>query len=86
MPPNSHTRTYADVSQRLHVYIATRHPFRLEHWDVNNENVHGNFYEEATGHVNITMDIFSAVRSMDPKPKLFLNDFAIVSSGQFTQV
>ncbi|XP_067660310.1 uncharacterized protein [Haliotis asinina] len=58
---------------------------KLEHWDVNNENVHGNFYEEATGRVNITMDIFSEIRSMDPKPKLFLNDFAIVNSGRFTQ-
>ncbi|XP_071111671.1 uncharacterized protein [Haliotis cracherodii] len=65
--------------------VTSRTLGKLEHWDVNNENVHGNFYEEATGHVNITMDIFSAVRSMDPKPKLFLNDFAIVSSGQFTQ-
>ncbi|XP_046549642.1 anti-sigma-I factor RsgI6-like [Haliotis rubra] len=65
--------------------VTSRTLGKLEHWDVNNENVHGNFYEEATGHVNITMDIFSEVRSMDPKPKLFLNDFAIVNSGRFTQ-
>ncbi|ESO88545.1 hypothetical protein LOTGIDRAFT_125612, partial [Lottia gigantea] len=53
----------------------------LEHWDVNNENVHGNYYEERTGDVNITQWMFREIHKRDPDVKLFLNDFSVVSSS-----
>ena len=31
---------------------------RLEHWDVNNEDLHGDFFERHTGNPNITMQMF----------------------------
>ncbi|XP_050395072.1 uncharacterized protein LOC126812937 isoform X1 [Patella vulgata] len=52
---------------------------KVEHWDVNNENIHGNYYEEKTGYVNLTMWMFRETHKLDPKVKLFLNDFAVVN-------
>ena len=54
---------------------------RLEHWDVNNENLHGDFYERHTGNPNITMKMFRDIHNVDPNAKLFLNDFAIVAKS-----
>ena len=54
--------------------------FRLEHWDVNNENLHGDFYEQRTGNPNITMKMFRDIHSVDQNVKLFLNDFSIVQA------
>lgn len=51
----------------------------LEHWDVNNENLHGDFFERGTGDANITMQIFRDVHALDPTVKLFLNDFGIIA-------
>ena len=53
---------------------------RLEHWDVNNENLHGDFYEQRTGNPNITMKMFRDIHSVDQNVKLFLNDFSIVQA------
>lgn len=59
---------------------------RVEHWDVNNENIHGNFFESGTGDVNITMWMFKEVQKVDPTVKLFLNDYGVVKDRYSTQV
>ena len=51
---------------------------RLEHWDVNNENLHGDWYEQQTGNANVTMEMFNDVNALDPHTRLFLNDFGIL--------
>ena len=56
--------------------------FRLEHWDVNNENQHGDFYERQSWDVNITMQMFRDVHAIDPDVKLFLNDYGILESSR----
>ena len=54
--------------------------YSLEHWDVNNENLHGAFFEGKTGDANITMKIFEDVYALDSTAKLFLNDFGIMET------
>lgn len=60
--------------------------FRLQHWDVNNELLHGQLYEEITGDPEFTQDIFRAVHAQDPNTKLFLNDYNVVANGGSTSV
>ncbi|XP_069134886.1 uncharacterized protein [Argopecten irradians] len=57
---------------------------RLAHWDVNNEVLHGDFFERKTGNVDITMDMFRNMSVADPDTKLFINDFAVVNAGLYT--
>ena len=52
---------------------------RLEHWDVNNEDLHGDFFEQHTGNPNVTMQMFRDIHAVDPNVKLFLNDYAIMT-------
>ncbi|XP_071097773.1 uncharacterized protein [Haliotis cracherodii] len=53
---------------------------KLQHWDVNNENLHGDFYEQKLKDPNITMWMFRETHKADPAAKLFLNDYNIVNS------
>ena len=53
---------------------------------MNNELVHGRFFEQKTGDPLYTQHMFKAIHQADPKPTLFLNDYAVVSLGQVTQV
>ncbi|XP_021346285.1 uncharacterized protein LOC110445814 [Mizuhopecten yessoensis] len=57
---------------------------RLAHWDVNNENLHSDFFERTTGNVDITMDMFREMHLQEPNTKLFLNDFAVFNKGTYT--
>ncbi|XP_067662631.1 anti-sigma-I factor RsgI6-like [Haliotis asinina] len=58
---------------------------KVEHWDVNNEDVHGHFYEIGTGDANVTMWMFREIHKLDPHVKLFLNDFGVVKDRYSTQ-
>ena len=55
--------------------------FRIENWDVDNENIHGGWFEEATGDDFILDHIFQEAFRLDPTTPLFLNDFAVVNNG-----
>ena len=59
---------------------------RVAHWDVNNEQNHGTWYEINTNNVNFTEDLFRTVADMDGTTKLFTNDYNIVSKGTFNLV
>ncbi|XP_060063726.1 uncharacterized protein LOC132544170 [Ylistrum balloti] len=52
----------------------------LEHWDVNNEDIHGNYFARHLGNPNITNDMFRWLHQAEPDVKLFLNEFNVVSS------
>lgn len=62
----------------IHIDLFSVH--RVEHWDVNNEDIHGDFYEQKTGNANVTMDMFRDVHAVDPDVKLFLNEFGILEN------
>ena len=58
----------------------------MVHWDVNNEQLHGRFFEESTGDQYILSTMFNMITAMDPNAQLFTNDYEIVSTGKMTQV
>jgi GH35 family endo-1,4-beta-xylanase len=53
---------------------------RVEHWDVVNEPFTNHDILDILGH-EVMVDWFKLARSIDPKPKLYINDFAILSGG-----
>ena len=59
---------------------------RLAHWDVNNELLHGQEYEEITKDPTYSQEIYRLVHQLDPTPKLFLNDYNVVAVGANTDV
>ncbi|OWF48072.1 uncharacterized protein LOC110453564 [Mizuhopecten yessoensis] len=57
---------------------------KLEHWDVNNEDIHGNYFARHLTNPNITQDMFNWLHQAEPGVKLFLNEFNVVSSRYST--
>lgn len=57
---------------------------RCTQWDVNNGNLHGDYFEQHTGDVNITKKMFEQVRDADEQADLYLNDFGIISNTAST--
>lgn len=61
-------------------YMVTTLKGRVEHWDVVNEPFTNHDILDILGH-EVMADWFKLARSLDPKPKLYINDFAILSGG-----
>nr|KAG5692762.1 hypothetical protein BaRGS_009378 [Batillaria attramentaria] len=57
----------------------------LEHWDVNNENLHGQWYQDRLHDPDYNLELFRIAHHADPNVKLFLNDYSVVASGSFTE-
>ncbi|XP_041350673.1 endo-1,4-beta-xylanase 3-like [Gigantopelta aegis] len=51
----------------------------LEHWDVNNENLHGFFFQHGVQDATYNLEIFNISHQTAPNVKMFLNDYAVVS-------
>ncbi|XP_041373813.1 endo-1,4-beta-xylanase 1-like [Gigantopelta aegis] len=65
--------------------VVTKTKELLDHWDVNNENLHGAFYEDHTNDINYDLEIFKKAHDTAPDVKMFLNDYAVVrDSGDMT--
>jgi len=60
------------------VDIGRRYRGRFAEYDLNNEMVHANFYEDRLG-PNITRDMAAWVRQEDPQAVLYLNDYDILT-------
>jgi GH35 family endo-1,4-beta-xylanase len=58
--------------------IGRRYRGRFAEYDLNNEMLHGNYYEDRLG-PGITRDMASWVREADPRAVLFLNDYDILT-------
>ena len=58
----------------------------LEHWDVNNENLHGQWYQNQLNDRDYDLELFRMMYQADSYPKLFLNDYEVVGSGAATNV
>ena len=58
----------------------------LEHWDVNNENLHGQWFQERLHDRDYDLELFRMMYQADPYPKLFLNDYNVVAQGAATSV
>jgi endo-1,4-beta-xylanase len=60
------------------VDVARRYRGRFAEYDLNNEMVHGNYYEERLG-PGITLDMAKWMRQEDPGAVLYLNDYDILT-------
>ena len=74
----------AAVEQRVDSIIR-RYRGKIVHWDVNNEMLHGSFFKDRLGE-GIHAWMFKRAHEIDPKARLFVNDFNILSVDQnFTE-
>jgi len=72
-------RLRREVEQHIRE-VATAMRGRLDHWDVVNEPFDNHDLLDILG-TPIMADWFRLARSIDAKPKLFINDYAILSGG-----
>lgn len=56
--------------------LLTRYKGQLRHYDVNNEMLHGSFYQGRLG-PDIRANMFKMAHQLDPSPLLFVNDYHI---------
>lgn len=64
--------------------VTKRYQGRFAEYDLNNEMVHGNFYEERLG-PEITKDMAQWAHNGDPTAKLFLNDYDILTGNKLPE-
>lgn len=61
--------------------IGRRYKGRFAEYDLNNEMIHGNYYEDRLGK-DITPQMFQWVREADPNAVLYLNDYDILTGAR----
>lgn len=69
-----------EVEERLED-VVSHFQGRLRHWDVNNEMLHGSFFEDRLG-PDIRRWMFERTRAIDPDVQLFVNDYNIISGTE----
>nr|QGJ04027.1 cellulase [Rapana venosa] len=52
----------------------------LEHWDVNNENLHGQWFQNQLHDPSYNLELFRIAHAQDSGIKLFLNDYNVVAN------
>jgi GH35 family endo-1,4-beta-xylanase len=61
--------------------LGRRYRGRFAEYDLNNEMIHGNYYEQRLGK-DITLQMAQWVRQEDPKAVLFVNDYDILTGAR----
>ncbi|MFC1715746.1 endo-1,4-beta-xylanase [Candidatus Poribacteria bacterium] len=61
--------------------LAARYRGRIPEYDLNNEMIHGNYYEEHLG-PDITKDMAKWVKESDPDTVLFVNDYDVLTGNR----
>lgn len=59
--------------------LMSKYKDEFVHWDVSNEMLHFDFYEEKLGH-NATLEFFETAHESDPLATLFMNEFNVVET------
>ncbi|XP_041354619.1 anti-sigma-I factor RsgI6-like [Gigantopelta aegis] len=57
----------------------------VEHWDVNNENLHNFYYQNKLHDINYNLDVFRQAHQAAPNVKMFLNEYDVVAGGGTTE-
>jgi endo-1,4-beta-xylanase len=70
-----------EVVRKRAIDIGTRYRGRFAECDLNNEMIHGNYYEERLG-PEITGQMAAWVRQGDPEATLYLNDYDILTGNR----
>ena len=58
--------------------------YRIAHWDVDNEALHGDFFERRTFNMQFMENLFHQARLLDKDVTLMTNDYDIIAKGLFT--
>ena len=64
--------------------LTARYKGRFEEYDLNNEMVHGNYYEDRLG-ADITKKMTDWAKAGDPDIKLYLNDYDILTGNKLPE-
>ncbi|XP_078152414.1 glycosyl hydrolase family 10 protein isoform X2 [Carex rostrata] len=59
--------------------LMTRYRGEFAHWDVNNEMLHYNFYEQRLG-PNASLEFFDTAQDADPLATLFMNEYNVIET------
>ncbi|GFP89033.1 endo-1 4-beta-xylanase a, partial [Phtheirospermum japonicum] len=66
------------VRSRIHS-VMKRYKNEFVHWDVNNEMLPWDFYEQRLG-LNASVEIFRAAQGLDPRARMFMNEFNVLEN------
>lgn len=66
------------------ITVASRYKGRFPEYDLNNEMIHGNFYEERLG-AEITKRMAEWAQTGDPDIQLYLNDYDILTGNKLNE-
>lgn len=66
------------------ITVASRYKGRFPEYDLNNEMIHGNFYEERLG-ADITKRMAEWAQTGDPDIQLYLNDYDILTGNKLNE-
>jgi GH35 family endo-1,4-beta-xylanase len=64
--------------------LAARYKGRFVEYDINNEMIHGNYYEDRLG-PGITKEMTQWVHHSDPDAQLFLNDYDVLTGNKLPE-
>jgi len=67
-----------EVVKNRAIDVGTRYRGKFAEYDLNNEMIHGNYYEDRLG-ADITAQMVAWVREADPDAVLYLNDYDILT-------
>ncbi|KAL0911133.1 hypothetical protein M5K25_019249 [Dendrobium thyrsiflorum] len=70
------TNDLAAAVQNRITSLMLRYKGKFKHYDVNNEMLHGSFYQDRLGK-DIRANMFKTASQLDASPKLFVNDYHI---------
>ncbi|XP_041355120.1 endo-1,4-beta-xylanase 1-like [Gigantopelta aegis] len=65
--------------------VVSRTKDLVEHWDVNNENLHHFYYQNKLHDINYNLDVFRQAHQAAPNVKMFLNEYDVVAGGGTTE-
>ncbi|ELT96446.1 hypothetical protein CAPTEDRAFT_102428, partial [Capitella teleta] len=72
------------VKRRIEYLVREFNSSTIKQWDVNNENLHGAWYEEATLNDQFIQAMFTEMHDLQPDVKLFTNDYDAMSLSLYT--
>ncbi|ELT91832.1 hypothetical protein CAPTEDRAFT_194144 [Capitella teleta] len=72
------------VTRRIEYLVREFNSTTIKHWDVNNENLHGSWFEEATLNDQFIQAMFTEMHDLQPDVKLFTNDYDAMSLSLYT--
>ncbi|ELT98723.1 hypothetical protein CAPTEDRAFT_223079 [Capitella teleta] len=79
----SPSQVQAHVQRRVK-YLSQHYKGQFSQYDVNNENLHGFWYESKTSDVSFTENMIKWMHNQDPNVELCMNDYNVVAKGMFT--